>query len=75
MFNVGHNRSIDIPLLPGVFPNYNAGCETCGRRRARARQHELGLRMVTAWCTTAEEIDCVLDRARHHAASQGAAAR
>ena len=24
MFNVGHNRSIDIPLLPGIFPNYNA---------------------------------------------------
>ena len=23
MFNVGHNRSIDIPLLPGIFPNYN----------------------------------------------------
>jgi hypothetical protein len=24
MFNVGHNRSIDILLLLGIFPNYNA---------------------------------------------------
>jgi putative SOS response-associated peptidase YedK len=24
MFNVGHNRSLDIALLPGIFPNYNA---------------------------------------------------
>ena len=24
MFKVGHNRSIDISRLPGVFPNYNA---------------------------------------------------
>ena len=24
MFNVSHNRSTDIPLLPGIFPNYNA---------------------------------------------------
>ena len=24
LFNVGHNRSVDIPPLPGIFPNYNA---------------------------------------------------
>ena len=24
MFNVGHNRAVDIPLLPCIFPNYNA---------------------------------------------------
>ena len=24
MFKVGHNRSIDIPPLPGIFPNYTA---------------------------------------------------
>ena len=24
MFSIGHNRSIDIPLLPGIFPNYVA---------------------------------------------------
>jgi putative SOS response-associated peptidase YedK len=24
MFGVGHNRTVDIPLLPGIFPNYVA---------------------------------------------------
>ena len=24
MFNVGHNRAVDIPVLPGIFPNYAA---------------------------------------------------
>ena len=24
MFKVGHNRAVDIPLLPGIFPNFVA---------------------------------------------------
>ena len=24
MFKIGHNRAVDIPLLPGIFPNYVA---------------------------------------------------
>jgi hypothetical protein len=24
MFGVGHNRTVDIPLFPGIFPNYVA---------------------------------------------------
>jgi threonine aldolase len=64
---------IEINILFAVMPErIMAGLEADGVGFGR---RDPGLRMVTAWCTTAEEIDRVLDRARHHAASQTAAAR
>lgn len=68
---VGLLEPVEINILFADMPErIMAGLEADGVGFGR---RDPGLRMVTAWCTTAEEIDCVLDRARHHAASQGAA--
>jgi hypothetical protein len=32
MFGVGHNRTVDIPLFPGIFPNYVAPVDNATSR-------------------------------------------
>jgi hypothetical protein len=56
MFAVGHNRTVDVPLFPGIFPNYVAPVV----RQAADGDREL---VNMNWAS------CCRNQARRHGAS------